>query len=432
MENTNEITMNVSHAMQLAQQMVVAPGILLAVQIYQFVARQHHASQMKKTDWQNFDKFAKFCGYEYEVASIPLTEDSLGLKEEPVLNRKGEPVLTKDGEPKMQKVSLKELKKEEIKARLDAMGVHYCMMDNDFSDNNIKVYYSKSDKNLVSDFFSDYVKENLVSGEMNAGDLKNLLNDRVSIISVPDELEMELKEAMSKTDVSFASIQDLNLTDGKKQMYIPNTSTNTVMQLYAALRDGLIKKNGKDPGPIAEIQSEDLLKTATHDSIDDFLDHCDEKSKEVNDSFVTKDSKKLDDVMQRYEPLGKGESVKYIQDPAYKEISIDAGTLVTDGATKALGDGRMSESFFACRVPGYFGTNTRYLVLPKNQVFLDKSATRERYVGFVKQDQKSLILDRKGRPSMNDKLREPDALLKCFDPQKTEMAPAMQAPKMRM
>ena len=71
-------------------------------------------------------------------------------------------------------------------------------------------------------------------------------------------------------------------------------------------------------------------------------------------------------------------------------------------------------------------------MLPKNQVFLDKSATRERYVGFVKQDQKSLILDGKGRPSMNDKLREPDALLKCFDPQKTEMAPAMQAPKMRM
>ena len=84
-ESTNEISMNISKAMQLAQQMVISPGILLAVQIYQFVARQMDAKKLKTTDWENFDKFCKFCNYEYEVATIPLTEDNLGTVEQEVL-----------------------------------------------------------------------------------------------------------------------------------------------------------------------------------------------------------------------------------------------------------------------------------------------------------------------------------------------------------
>lgn len=384
-DNSNEVSMNVSRAMQLAQQMVISPGILLATQIFQFIARQRAAKQLKTTDWENFDKFCKFCGYEYEVASIPLTEENLGTIEA----------------------------KNEIKERLDAMGIHYCMMDNDFSDDNIKVYYTKKDKQLFEHFFSDYVKEHLVAGEMKSDDLKNLLDDRVSIISVPDELEQELKDAMEKTDVSYASIQDLNLTDGQKQMYIPNMSTSAVTQLYTALRNNLLQKGMKDPGPIAEISTEQLLATATAQNMGDFLNSCNEESKNISSSYINDKSKKLEDVMQRFQPLGSESALKYIQDGNFEEISIDAQTLNVAEAQK-FGKSNMGD-FFVCRIPQTYGNNIRYLSIPMDHVFLDKNAARERYVGFIDKNSKQIVLDGNGMPVSSDRLRNTENLMKHFD-----------------
>lgn len=384
-DNSNEVSMNVSRAMQLAQQMVISPGILLATQIFQFIARQRTAKQLKTTDWENFDKFCKFCGYEYEVASIPLTEENLGTIEA----------------------------KNEIKERLDAMGIHYCMMDNDFSDDNIKVYYTKKDKQLFEHFFSDYVKEHLVAGEMKSDDLKNLLDDRVSIISVPDELEQELKDAMEKTDVSYASIQDLNLADGQKQMYIPNMSTSAVTQLYTALRNNLLQKGMEDPGPIAEISTEQLLSTATAQNMGDFLNSCNEESKNISSSYINDQSKKLEDVMQRFQPLGSESALKYIQDGNFEEISIDAQTLNVAEAQR-FGKSNMGD-FFVCRIPQTYGNNIRYLSIPMDHVFLDKNAERERYVGFIDKNSKQIVLDGNGMPVSSDRLRNTENLMKHFD-----------------
>lgn len=416
-DNTNEVSMNISKAMQIAQQMVIAPGILLAVQIYQFVARQRDASQLKTTDWENFDKFCKFCSYEYEVAAIPLTEENMGMTEVPMYDKKGNPVLDEEGKPKMETVSLKDLKKDEIKKRLDAMGIHYCMMDNDFSDNNIKVYYTKKDKQLFENFFSDYVKDNLVTGEMKSVDLKNLLDDRVSIISVPDALEQDLKNAMTATDISYASIEDLNLTDGQKQMYIPNMSTTTVTQLYTALRNDLLQKGMEDPGPIAEISTEQLLETATAKNMGDYLNNCSEESKNISSSYINEESKKLEDVMQRFEPLGSQNAARYIQDDNYAEISIDADTLNVAKANAQFTEG-WSGDYFACRIPGTYGKNVGYLCLPRNQVFLDKNAERERYVAFVNKNARSLVLDKDGMPKpVTDSLRKTEKVLSHFDKQ---------------
>lgn len=416
-DNTNEISMNVGKAMQIAQQMVISPGILLAAQIFQFVARQRDAKQLKTTDWENFDKFCKFCSYEYEVASIPLTEENLGTTEVPVYDKKGNPVLDEEGKPRMEKVSLKELKKKEIKERLDAMGIHYCMMDNDFSDDNIKVYYTKRDKQLFEHFFSDYVKDNLVTGEMKSGDLKNLLNDRVSIISVPDELEQDLKDAMTATDISYASIRDLNLTDGQKQMYVPNMSTTAVTQLYTALRNNLLQKGMEDPGPIAEISADQLLDAASAQNMNDFLGGCSKESQDISSSYVNEQSRKLDDVMKRFEPLGSQSAVQYIQNENYAEISIDAQTLVTADAEEFVRHGNNPGDFFACRIPGTYGENIRYLCIPREQVFLDKNAERERYIGFVQKDKRHILLDKNGKPVSSDSLRNTEKLMTHFDPQ---------------
>lgn len=412
-DNTNEISMKVSRAMQLAQQMVISPGILLATQIFQFIARQRAAKQLKTTDWENFDRFCKFCSYEYEVASIPLKEEDLGTEEVQEKDRYGNPVYGEDGSPKMKTVSLKDLKKDEIKEQLDAMGIHYCMMGNDFSDNNIKVYYTKKDRQLFEQFFSDYVKQNLVSGEMKPDDLKNLLDDRVSIISVPNELEGDLKDAMAKTDVSYASIRDLNLTDGQKQMYIPNMSTGAVTQLYTALRNNLLEKGAKDPGPMAEISTEQLLATATAGNMNDFLNQCNGESKNISSSYVGEKSKKLDDVMQKFQPLGSEPALKYIRNGEYEEISIDAQTLNVTDAQK-FGKSSM-EDFFVCRVPNTYGNDIRYLSIPKDQVFLDKNAQRERYVGFINKNMKQTVLDGNGMPVSSDRLRNTENLMKHFD-----------------
>ena len=65
---------SIERGRQLAQRMIMAPALYATILIVQFVARMHKANLLKKTDWENFDKFMKFCDYNVEVANIPLSE----------------------------------------------------------------------------------------------------------------------------------------------------------------------------------------------------------------------------------------------------------------------------------------------------------------------------------------------------------------------
>ena len=68
---------SIERGRQLAQRMIMAPALYATILIVQFVARMHKANLLKKTDWENFDKFMKFCDYNVEVANIALSEQDM-------------------------------------------------------------------------------------------------------------------------------------------------------------------------------------------------------------------------------------------------------------------------------------------------------------------------------------------------------------------
>ena len=419
-DNSRDVIMSVEKAQQLAQRFILAPALYTTIVIVQFIARMYKANQIKKTDWENFDKFAKMCDYKFEVADIPLSQDDIEQIKSEVSDKLSltENLQGKSFTEDMRLERAKEMVKAGIKEKLDEMGVHYCMLSDDFDPEHIKIYYAKNDKQRFENFLGGYIKEHLVSGEMSKDELKKIMNEKVAIVSVPDALEEKLQEAMKVVDISFAKIEDLNLADGKKQMYVPNHQLQTVSQLYQEIRNGLIAQGMDDPGPMQEMTQKELNATAICQDEKEYVDRCDEEHKEVSDSFINEESKNWDEVSNRYTPLGTKESVDYLNNPNYTEISIDEETLVNQsGAKDMLTYGVGNEKYFCCRIPKCAGDNAKFLTIPKDQVFLDTSCHRTRYVAFLENDKKNVVLDRFGKPDMNCVQRDTAVLKDIFDPQ---------------
>lgn len=404
LDNTGDTVRNIEKTMDLAKKFIMTPAIYVAIMIFQFIARQREAHKMTITDWNNFDKFAKFCDYKFEVSNIPLTEEEKQMIKIPKLNKDGSPVLDENGNPVME--NNKDAIKASIKERLDALGVHYCIMDEDFSEDNIKVYYSREDTNRFNQFLGDYIKERLVAGEMDQKDLNNLMNGNVSIISVPDEMQESLTNAMSELDVSYANIVDLNLTDGQKQMYIPTHQHQRVAEIYGMLVKDMVAK-GADASALEmkTISQEELVETAHLKSGNEFINSCDKEYVETNDKFLNDSSKKFIPEEKKLKPLGSKDASEYIRNDSFEEISIDEETLISNSAlVPELSQGETSEPMFCCRVPGTYGNSENVMIVPKDNVFLDKNSERTRYVAFLKKDSKVMIASKEnGRLRINKK-----------------------------
>lgn len=421
-DNSRDVMMSVEKAQQLAQRFILAPALYTTIVIVQFVARMHKANLIKKTDWESFDKFTKMCDYKFEVADIPLSQDEIEQIKSEVSDKLSltENLQGRKFTEEMRVERAKEMIKSGIKDKLDEMGVHYCMLSDDFDPEHIKIYYAKNDKQRFDNFLGSYIKDHLVSGEMSKDELKKIMNDKVSIISVPDALEEKLQEAMKVVDVTFAKIEDLNLADGKKQMYVPNHQLQTVSQLYQEIRNGLISQGMEDPGPMQEMTQEELNATAVCQNEQEFVERCDEEHKKTSESFINEDSKSWGEIAEeQYEPLGTKKSVDYLQNPNFTEISIDEETLVNQSGAKAFLTLPHAEPFFCCKIPKTGGQNAEFLVIPKDQVFLDKHCQRTRYVAFLENDKKNIVLDATGKPNMQSEKRNTEMLKEIFDPQNT-------------
>lgn len=433
-DNSRDVMMSVEKAQQLAQRFILAPALYTTIVIVQFVARMHKANLIKKTDWESFDKFTKMCDYKFEVADIPLSQDEIEQIKSEVSDKLSltENLQGRKFTEEMRVERAKEMIKSGIKDKLDEMGVHYCMLSDDFDPEHIKIYYAKNDKQRFDNFLGSYIKDHLVSGEMSKDELKKIMNDKVSIISVPDALEEKLQEAMKVVDVTFAKIEDLNLADGKKQMYIPNHQLQTVSQLYQEIRNGLISQGMEDPGPMQEMTQEELNATAVCQNEQEFVDRCDEEHKKTSESFINEDSKSWEEISNRYEPLGTKDSIEYLQNPNYFEISIDDNTLVSGSDADRFTQGVENQAYFCCRIPavGKYNQenrlstgkndNAKFLLIPKEQVFIDKNCDKKRYVAFLESDKNHIILNYEGKQEMNSPFCNPSQLKIQFDPQNSK------------
>lgn len=433
-DNTRDVTMSIEKTQQFVQRFIMAPALYSTIVIVQFIARMYKANQLKKTDWENFDKFSKVCDYKFEVADIPLSQTDIEDIKSKVDTRMSLIDNLKGNEmtEEQRLAKAKEMVKAGIKDKLDSMGIQYCMLDEDFDMNHIKVYYAQRDRQRFENFLGGYIKEHLVSGEMQQEELKKMMSDKVSIISVPDALEEKMQDAMKAVDTTYAKIEDLNLADGKKQMYVPNHQLQTVSQLYGEIRNGLISQGLEDPGPMQEMTQEELNATAICKNEPDFISRCDKEHQEVSNSFINEDSKSWDEISNRYEPLGTKKSVDFMQNANYTEISIDEETLVKGPSADRFTVGHAGEAFFCCRIPGTYGNNIKYLSIPKDQVFLDSHSKRTRYVAFLKNDKQNIILDKDGKPDMSNNMRTTETLRQIFDPQNSGVKLSQPLPNLSM
>ena len=84
-------------------------------------------------------------------------------------------------------------------------------------------------------------------------------------------------------------------------------------------------------------------------------------------------------------------------DLRYQKFTINAETLVTPVCETVLGKreqkAMMDNGYFLSRVPGTYGKNVNYLLVPNSQVFCSKD--QKTYTAFLKKDQKPILFDGK-------------------------------------
>ena len=131
------------------------------------------------------------------------------------------------------------------------------------------------------------------------------------------------------------------------------------------------------------------------------------------------------------ELLGKGH-VKPEDHPAFEEmwanpelekVTIDKKSLV-DSSPVATSFMKDHPDFFVSRIPGTYGQNAEYLVLPSENVF--QSVNGKTYTAFFEKSGKPLVLDRKGNIQKMEQRKSGKELKQHYDEVKRKMKVAKQ------
>lgn len=81
----------------------------------------------------------------------------------------------------------------------------------------------------------------------------------------------------------------------------------------------------------------------------------------------------------------------YEENQMYQKFTIDPDTLVNQLDKETIKSFR-EEKYFVSRIPGTFGENVQYLVIPGDQVF--HSVDSKYYTAFLEKDKKPLMYDK--------------------------------------
>ena len=122
-------------------------------------------------------------------------------------------------------------------------------------------------------------------------------------------------------------------------------------------------------------------------STEEYINTGDEKVKEANQKYEKEKSSApkiaLDEGNMTYED--------YEENQMYQKFTIDPDTLVNQLDKEAIKSFR-EEKYFVSRIPGTFGENVQYLVIPGDQVF--HSVDSKYYTAFLEKDKKPLMYDK--------------------------------------
>lgn len=312
-----------------------------------------------------------------------------------------------------------------MKAELDQAGIRYCMMpDLNPADGMTQIAVFTEDRQKFSSIFEKQIARQMSGGQKEFQELVNLTENNVSFVSLPCEgMERAVQEDLDKLGVNYAMLPDLHVGDGEIQLAVANADLDKVNHWFSLYKEQLIEQ-GKENYQV--MSKKEYLNTAKLTD-QDYWKTADPKVDTALKKYENPKTKSL----SAEELLGKGH-VKPEDHPVFEEmwkdqslekVTIDKKSLV-DSSPVATSFMEEHPDFFVSRIPGTYGQNAEYLVLPAENVF--QSVNGKTYTAFFEKSGKPLVLDEKGNIQKIEQRKSGKELKQHYDEVKRKMKVAKQ------
>ena len=317
-----------------------------------------------------------------------------------------------------------------IRPSLNEQGISYAIIPRvNKNDPNIKIAVYRNDAARFAAFFKDHIRGMLSGGELSEADLVNLTDGKYNIISVPitkadidEETDTRISEDFKRLKINYARLPDLNFSDGRIQFLVANNDLERVKAWYEYYKESMLNA-GKQL-----INNDDNDELQVYDSIEEYQTTgkttAEEYTKGADEEYKVPDPPEKTGSAERSAPKIKSDETrvfeKYLKNPDYQLLSIDAKTLVKNEQNgKRIAGARDLTSYvtdksalnFYCRVPGTYGAGTAVLGIDKNFVFYNED--RDRYYAFIDRSAKPMVTNVRGEDL--PEFGTAKELLKCFD-----------------
>lgn len=339
------------------------------IKMLQFLARMVKEKIIDKRDFKNFENFAKRTGGNFDVINIPI--EQTGEK----LERTGK-----------HNDAIKEFEKlREQGARF------YEMPDLNMNDNYIQIAVCRDDREIFSSWYERYLFNKLSGGEKTVDSLNAFTHGETQILSVPLEGKEEVfKDDFEALKINYAVLPDLKVGDGQIQLIVASNDLSRVEHWYQMYQQDRLK-HGEQVPDMNVIDMSTYQKTAEM-TTDEYIDTGDEKVKTANQKYENEKAGaykiRLADDEKTYED--------YEGDRRYLKFTINSDTLAEPLRKDDFLKNKITEwnekGLFASRIPGTYGENVQYLLIPKERVFL--SSDKKTYTAFIEKNEQPVILNK--------------------------------------
>lgn len=367
-----EVLLSIRRATMFMDPVMKLMGVGTIMLLTQF-ARMRKEGKLSRREFKDFQDFAKLSEGNYSIVNIP------------VESAEGYTFLGRDAFDR----ELKELDKQQIR--------YYIMPDLNEGDNFVQLAVLDQDKEKFNAWNERYLLQNMSGGAHELKSLDAFTNGRVSLVSIP----LEGKEDVYRDDfqvlgINYANLPDLSVGDGQIQLVIANNDMQKVEHWFKMYQQDCLKRGESIPdmNPIdmdtyrktGELTPEKYINTAD-DEIKKMNQKYEQEQGIVEQTLIAKEAMLQSDQAAAY--------TDYETDMRYQKFTINEDTLVkpiTDTQTGRLFSKSLDEKgFFISRIPGTYGVNANYLVVPKEQVFI--SDDKKTYTAFLEKSEKPIVMD---------------------------------------
>ena len=360
--DTEEVLMIIRKATMFVDPIMKISARGLAKMI-QFLARMAKEKIIDKREFKDFQDFVKRTEGEFDVINIPV-EHKIGFGENASVVRE-----------------FADLKENGVR--------FYEMPDLNMEDNYVQIAVSREDKELFSAWYTRYLDNRMSNGGVKTAEsLKAFTDGKTSIFSVPLEGKEDIfRDDFAALKINYTVLPDLKVGDGQIQMMVANSDAPKVEQWYKLYQKDMLKKGERIPD-LNLIDMSTYQKTAEM-STDEYINTGDEKVTEANQKYEQSSTNKI--------PLAEEEKGYefYEGNKLYQKITIDKATLVEslkkDDAVESQMIDTDKKGLFMSRIPGTYGKDVQYLLIPKEYVFLSEDG--KTYTAFLDKNSRPAVID---------------------------------------